>query len=300
LYKNSLSCWKAFGWRQKGKESISQIVFQMQCLRSQTWSKKLWICWWKKIYCKNHLKEVQGSTGASGSFISAPGSFIPENSSEKITEKSATPEHIASKFKGMGDQADKCKSCGKTVYATEKVSLQELKGISIYHKSCLKCSVCSIKLDVSTYGSSAGVIFCKVHLKQYGKPEQVKSDNVFFISPLANKGDYVAGPRDQETSDSRYDDERPTSETTTDNDDRIGRTEEREPQREPEESQYRDQTTESELDTTTQKETYSSAVEVDEDKRREDDRRRKKGRETKTTGRRRKSSRRRESKKQKS
>jgi hypothetical protein len=35
---------------------------------------------------------------------------------------------------------------------------------------------------VSTYGSSGGVIYCKVHLKQYGKPEASK--DVGFISPL--------------------------------------------------------------------------------------------------------------------
>jgi uncharacterized membrane protein YqiK len=80
---------------------------------------------------------------------------------------------------------EKCKICGKTVYATEKLVTQELKQQTIYHKLCFKCSVCSIKLDVSSYGSSGGVIYCIPHLKQYGKPEQAKGAS-FFISPLAN------------------------------------------------------------------------------------------------------------------
>ncbi|PRP74716.1 hypothetical protein PROFUN_16148, partial [Planoprotostelium fungivorum] len=49
----------------------------------------------------------------------------------------------------------------------------ELKGNSIYHKSCLKCSVCNIQLDLSTFGSINGVIYCKVHLKA-AAPEMAK------------------------------------------------------------------------------------------------------------------------------
>jgi len=149
------------------------------------------------MYCKNHLKEVTGLATPSGGHGITPSSFIPETREEKAQEKGQTPDHIASKFKGMGDSADKCKICGKSVYATEKVVLNELKLQQIFHKSCLKCSVCNIKVDISNYGSAAGVIYCKVHLKQYAKPETAKGENAFFISPLAARTEgYVAGPRE--------------------------------------------------------------------------------------------------------
>jgi len=149
-----------------------------------------------KIYCKNHLKEQQSSANAntkSNVVSSGPVSFIPMNE-EKKQEKGTTPDSIASKFKGA--ETEKCKSCGKSVYATEKVILPEsFKQQSIYHKTCLKCSVCSCKLDIHNYGSANGTLFCQTHLKQYGKPEQAKGD--YFVSPLANTNpDYVAGPKD--------------------------------------------------------------------------------------------------------
>ena len=131
-----------------------------------------------KVYCKNHLKEAQlhTITNFSGNFfiynnnknISKVSSELKSNE-EKQREKLQTPEHIAAKFKNLGT-GDKCKICGKTVYATEKITIQELKQQSIFHKSCLKCSHCGIQLDISSFGSSGGIIYCQVHLKQFGKP----------------------------------------------------------------------------------------------------------------------------------
>jgi len=105
-------------------------------------------------------------------------------------------------------ETDKCKSCGKSVYATEKVNVPGLdKQFSVYHKNCLECSVCNVKLNVSNYGSANGVLYCQVHLKQFGKPEQVKGDNSYFVSPLAsNDPSYKSGPQGSE--ETRYDEDR--------------------------------------------------------------------------------------------
>jgi len=159
-----------------------------------------------KIYCKNHLKELGGlGKSASGNtFVSGNASFIPATQEEKKAEKSATPENIASKFKGIQGETEKCKECNKTVYATEKVTVPGKQG-GLFHKTCFKCSVCSTKLDVTNYGSSNGRLFCNTHLKQFGKPEQAKGDNAYFVSPLAaSDKSYTPGPREENVDE--YDD----------------------------------------------------------------------------------------------
>ena len=102
-------------------------------------------------------------------------SFVPETQEEKKTEKAATPEHIgkqgcntrpdliAAKFKEA--PSEKCRACGKTVYLAEKLVVPDLKQQHIYHKNCLRCTKCDMKLDLSNYGTDNGRIFCKVHLK---------------------------------------------------------------------------------------------------------------------------------------
>jgi len=141
-----------------------------------------------KNYCLTHLKEVNSANNRPN-VVATSSSFIPEVKEEKIVQKSETPSHIAEKFKGLG-LSEKCKSCGKSVYATEKQTVEELKGQSIYHKNCFRCSKCSIQLDVSNMGSSSGVLYCKVHLKQFGQPELHKAEGAYFVSPLHNVADY--------------------------------------------------------------------------------------------------------------
>ena len=46
-----------------------------------------------------------------------------------------TPAHIAGKFGGKGD---KCPVCDKTVYATEKLVLEDANKSTVLHKQCLK------------------------------------------------------------------------------------------------------------------------------------------------------------------
>jgi len=174
-----------------------------------------------KVYCKNHLKEVSTENTPSEKWKATPvignASFVPEVKEEKGIEKSETPEHIAAKFRSMS-VSEKCKICSKTVYATERIIIEELKQQSVYHKLCLKCSHCGLKLDISTYGSSGGVIFCKPHLKQFGKPEQQKGSAAFFLSPLATTDpDYASNryeSQPEESSREESPNSRRTNETT--------------------------------------------------------------------------------------
>jgi len=171
-----------------------------------------------KVYCKNHLKEVSTENTPSEKWKTTPvignASFVPEVKEEKRIEKSETPEHIAAKFRSMS-VSEKCKICSKTVYATERIIIEELKQQSVYHKLCLKCSHCGLKLDISTYGSSGGVIFCKPHLKQFGKPEQQKGSAAFFLSPLATTDpDYASNRYDESQLEESSREESPNSRRT--------------------------------------------------------------------------------------
>ncbi|KAL4362794.1 hypothetical protein GQ457_04G031800 [Hibiscus cannabinus] len=60
---------------------------------------------------------------------------------------------------------DKCKACDKTVYV---VDMMTLEGVP-YHKTCFKCTHCKGKLEMSTYSSMDGVLYCKTHFEQLFK-----------------------------------------------------------------------------------------------------------------------------------
>ncbi|KAK8587978.1 hypothetical protein V6N13_086936 [Hibiscus sabdariffa] len=60
---------------------------------------------------------------------------------------------------------DKCKACDKTVYV---VDMMTLEGVP-YHKTCFKCTHCKGKLEMTTYSSMDGVLYCKPHFEQLFK-----------------------------------------------------------------------------------------------------------------------------------
>lgn len=73
---------------------------------------------------------------------------------------------VAAKFRRFREDADseKCTACGKTVYVTEKIVVEEKDSKKPYHKTCLKCSNegCGRQLDLGSYVSQDGTIYCKV------------------------------------------------------------------------------------------------------------------------------------------
>lgn len=56
----------------------------------------------------------------------------------------------------------KCKACDKTVHFVEGISADGTN----YHKNCFRCSHCNGLLSMSTYSSSEGLLYCKVHFEQ--------------------------------------------------------------------------------------------------------------------------------------
>jgi len=79
-------------------------------------------------------------------------------------------------FKG-----DTCVVCTKTVYALEKISVEE----KVYHKNCLRCGHCDKILSLGNYAGVNGLFYCKPHFKQL----------------FALKGNYSDGFKTAEGSD---------------------------------------------------------------------------------------------------
>jgi len=60
------------------------------------------------------------------------------------------------------NEIEKCCTCGKIVYLTEKLVVDE----KVYHRACIKCSHCNCVLKLGNYASLQGKFYCKPHFKQ--------------------------------------------------------------------------------------------------------------------------------------
>jgi len=91
--------------------------------------------------------------------------------SEETKPKANTTE--SPKFKAVSSPtsspttggANKCSSCGKTVYPVEKI---EAMGV-VWHKGCFKCQEqgCGITLNLNTFKGHDGKIYCAKHTPSY-------------------------------------------------------------------------------------------------------------------------------------
>jgi len=194
-----------------------------------------------KAYCLVHSKEKNKSNTRRSTYVGTATTFIPEVKEDAKQSKGETPQHIADKFKSFGSQ-EKCKNCGKSVMATEKLIVEQLKEQHIYHKACLKCSVCDIQLTITSCGSSGGVIYCKTHLKSHGGPK-MSNDPGIFVSPLASKNPTFEGQQQRDQQSSEKDDDESPKQTHNDN----------QHQQQEEEEEKRDQSPEKQRDPSPEK-----------------------------------------------
>lgn len=137
------------------------------------------------MYCKPHFKQLFATKGnydegfgkekltskwsPNAPPASAGGaSFVPVDKTDdaKPAEKKDTPTAVASRFQKSTFTVEKCEKCGKTVYATEKIVIEEKEGKKVYHKACLRCTHCAVVLTLGNYAAMNGVTYCKPHLKQ--------------------------------------------------------------------------------------------------------------------------------------
>ncbi|XP_075677800.1 uncharacterized protein LOC113795052 isoform X4 [Dermatophagoides pteronyssinus] len=74
-------------------------------------------------------------------------------------------------------ESTKCKICSKHVYHMEQIKAVK----SIFHKSCFRCVECNKQLNMDSYSSHEGQIYCKPHFKQLFQPKP-NFDNNNIIS----------------------------------------------------------------------------------------------------------------------
>jgi len=129
------------------------------------------------VYCANHHKAHVNLSKWEN--LPTPTNFVPVEKA-LVTERKETPDSVAQTVKKFKEGADtnKCAVCGKAVYLAEKMDV-EMKGEKkLYHKICFKCSVCSVHLELRTFDSQNGILYCKTHLPQ------IQQDKFFFFSPM--------------------------------------------------------------------------------------------------------------------
>eukprot|EP00900_Chrysochromulina_parva_P014198 jgi/Chrpa1/2277/Chrysochromulina_OHIO_Genome00005676-RA len=86
----------------------------------------------------------------------------------------------ASRFGGGGQ---KCARCGKTVYAAEMAMAQG----DMYHKDCMRCLTCNVKLGGQYCADANGGLFCKPHFVQGLRASGGKYDMSADASSVADK-----------------------------------------------------------------------------------------------------------------
>lgn len=132
------------------------------------------------VYCKPHFKQLFAQKGnydegfgkekASSKWepqaVAAPTTFVPVDKDEAHSAKKATPDSVASKFNKGTTTSEKCSACGKTVYLTERIVVEDKEDKQTFHKTCLRCTHCQVVLTLGNYASMQGVMYCKPHFKQ--------------------------------------------------------------------------------------------------------------------------------------
>jgi len=131
------------------------------------------------IYCPAHIKDHVNLSKWVGPQATS-NNFVPLEKAQ-TTERRESSEATMERVRKMKEGADsnKCTVCSKNVYLAEKMDI-EIKGEKkLFHKFCFKCSVCSKSLELRTFDSLDGILYCKPHL-----PSMQQAKNAFMLSPL--------------------------------------------------------------------------------------------------------------------
>ncbi|XP_004692817.1 PREDICTED: LIM domain and actin-binding protein 1 [Condylura cristata] len=90
-----------------------------------------------------------------------PKPLNPDARASGLSESS--PTKAVKKFQAPARET--CVECQKTVYPMERL----LANQQVFHISCFRCSYCNNKLNLGTYASLHGRIYCKPHFNQLFK-----------------------------------------------------------------------------------------------------------------------------------
>ncbi|KAJ4831561.1 LIM domain-containing protein wlim1 [Turnera subulata] len=127
------------------------------------------------LYCRPHYDQLFKRTGSLDKSFEG----TPKIKSEKPAD-SENASKVSNMFEGT---KDKCVGCSKTVYPTEKVSVNG----NLYHRGCFKCSHGGCTVSLSNYVALQGKVYCKHHHIQLFK----KKGN-YSYSELENEPEKIA------------------------------------------------------------------------------------------------------------
>lgn len=122
------------------------------------------------LYCRPHYDQLFKRTGSlEKSFEGIPKILKPE----KPTADKENGKSVSDLFAGT---REKCVGCQKTVYPTEKVSVNGTP----YHRSCFKCTHGGCTISPSNYIAHEGKLYCKHHhiqlFKEKGNYSQLENE----------------------------------------------------------------------------------------------------------------------------
>ncbi|XP_049824888.1 LIM domain and actin-binding protein 1 isoform X14 [Aethina tumida] len=116
----------------------------------------------KKKKSKKSRKEEKENISVKSSF----------NKFDALQKKNVL--HVRSSDSGaQSDATNNCKACSKTVFQMEQIKAEK----AIWHKNCFRCTECSKQLNVDTYESHEGNLYCKPHFKSLFAPKVVEEDD---------------------------------------------------------------------------------------------------------------------------
>lgn len=139
------------------------------------------------LYCKTHFEQLFKETGNySKNFrTSKP---------NKDNSTARTPNKFSFFFTGT---IDKCQACHKTVYAMEKMTMEE----EPYHIRCFRCAHGGCPLTQSSYASLNGVLYCRTHFAQLFMEKGTLSHVLESANRKKNVVEQAENAQEEETVD---------------------------------------------------------------------------------------------------
>ncbi|XP_075589923.1 uncharacterized protein LOC124497866 isoform X10 [Dermatophagoides farinae] len=113
---------------------------------------------------KNNGEEKQDSN-----FVKCSLDSSSDNTNSNDNKMNGVKSYGSNHMNGVciGGESTICKICSKHVYHMEQIKAVK----SIFHKSCFRCIECNKQLNMDSYSSHEGQIYCKPHFKQLFQPK---------------------------------------------------------------------------------------------------------------------------------
>nr|XP_008196126.1 PREDICTED: uncharacterized protein LOC658955 isoform X7 [Tribolium castaneum] len=133
----------------------------------------------KKKKSKKSRKEEKENISVKSSFSK----FDALQKKNVLHIRSSDSSKAQEKFNGAQIDPSNCRSCGKAVFQMEQIKAEK----AVWHKNCFRCTECNKQLNVDTYQSNEGSLYCKPHFKALFAPKAVEDD----ASPKPRKPELI-------------------------------------------------------------------------------------------------------------